>query len=51
MKYKRTYYVICDNVTKKICKTKKTAIKYARQFLDTMLYEKVTIDCLTIKGY
>lgn len=51
MKYKRTYYVICDNVTKKICKTKKTAEKYAREYWNTLLYDKVTIDCLTIKGY
>ena len=51
MKYKRTYYVICDNETMHTCKTKKTAIKYARQYLDTLLYDKVTIDCLTIKGH
>ena len=47
MKKERTYYVVCDNITKHTCKTKKTAVKY-NKFIDTMLYDKVTIDCLTI---
>lgn len=49
-KYDKTFYVKCDGVTKHTCKTKKTAVKYATQFLDSMLYEDVTIDCLTIRG-
>lgn len=48
MKKERTYYVMCDGKTMHTCKTKKTAVKYANKFLDTMLYDKVTIDCLTI---
>ena len=48
MKKERTYYVICDGKTMRICKTKKTAVKYANSLLDTMLYDKVQIDCLTI---
>ena len=48
MKKEQTYYVMCDEKTMHTCKTKKTAVKYANKFLNTMLYDKVTIDCLTI---
>lgn len=48
MKKERKYYVMCDGKTMYTCKTKKTAVKYANRFLDTMLYDKVQIDCLTI---
>ena len=45
----KTYYVMCDGQVKHTCKTKRTAVKYALRFLDTMLYDSVTIDCLTIR--
>lgn len=45
----KTYYVMCDGQVKHTCKTKKTAVKYALRFLNTMLYDSVTIDCLTIR--
>lgn len=48
-KYSKTYYVMCDHKTMHTCKTKKTAVKYATKYLDTLLYNSVTIDCLTIK--
>lgn len=48
-KYDKTFYVMCDNKTMHTCKTKKTAVKYAQQFLNTLLYDSVTISCLTIR--
>lgn len=48
MKKERTYYVECDGTIMHTCKTKKTAAKYANKFLDTLLYDKVNIHCLTI---
>lgn len=30
------------------CKTKRTAVKYARQALDTLLYLRVTISCMVM---
>lgn len=45
--YNHTYYVYADNILKVTCKTKKTAVKYANQFLDSLLYSDVTIDRMT----
>lgn len=46
--YNRTYYVYADKVLKFTCKTKKTAVKYANQLLNSLLYDDVTIDRMTI---
>ena len=48
MKKQTTFYVHADNVTVFTCKTKSTAVKKARQLLDTLLYNDVTISKLTI---
>lgn len=47
--WKTTFFVYADDKLIKTCKTKTTAVKYANQALNTLLYKNVRIDKTAIR--